>query len=254
MNRACDALTPTCFGTFLPSAGRSTPLAPGLFFPRRIGRPQNSGRNAAARGTVEQTGLTVLKEDARESSALETSDLELVRKAGDGDSAAFHALVDRFAPDLFRLAQSLSSTRTDAEDIVQETFFGAFRALKQFDGRASVKTWLKRILVRQAARAWHKSRSSRKAMSIEAVDMQERPASSNNGTPPAVANVDRKIDVGAVLRSLPPEYRQILVLREFEQMSYAEIAQMLGVPQGTVESRLHRARAELRNRLAGYNQ
>ena len=64
--------------------------------------------------------------------------------------------------------------------------------------------------------------------------------------------MDSKIDVAALLKTLSPEYRQILVLREFEQLSYAEIAEMLDVPQGTVESRLHRARAEVRARLGSY--
>ena len=183
---------------------------------------------------------------------MQENDIELLAKAGDGDSGAFHALVDRHAAELFRLAISLSSSRSDAEDIVQETFLGAFRGMRKFDGRASVKTWLKRILVRQAARAWHQSRGSRKSVSLEAVDTEVRPTTSTR-VPSAAAAVDRKIDMAGVLRTLSPEYREILVLREFEQMSYAEIAQTLGVPQGTVESRLHRARAELRSKLESYN-
>jgi RNA polymerase sigma-70 factor (ECF subfamily) len=71
--------------------------------------------------------------------------------------------------------------------------------------------------------------------------------------PSATAAVDRKIDMATVLRTLTPEYREVLVLRQYDQMSYAEIAQTLGVPQGTVESRLHRARAELRSKLGSYN-
>lgn len=255
MNRACGVVAPTGFGTFLPSAGRRTPLAPGLIFRPKIGSKQDFGRNEASAGTGKEEQLTVpADQPVRESDALESSDLELVRSAGRGDSAAFHTLVDRYAPELFRLAQSLSNTRADAEDIVQETLFGAYRALNQFDGRASVKTWLKRILVRQAAKAWHKSRGSRRSVPIENLELQEQSSpAARNGTSSAVAHTDRRIDVAAVLRTLPAEFRQVLVLREFEQMSYAEIAETLGVPQGTVESRLHRARAELRSRLGGYN-
>jgi RNA polymerase sigma-70 factor (ECF subfamily) len=68
----------------------------------------------------------------------------------------------------------------------------------------------------------------------------------------ATALVDGKIDVAAVLRTLAPEHREVVVMREFDQMSYAEIAQVLEIPIGTVESRLHRARAELRAKLDDY--
>jgi RNA polymerase sigma-70 factor (ECF subfamily) len=179
------------------------------------------------------------------------SDQELLKLSIDGDSRAFHALVDRHAAELFRLAMSLSRNRAEAEDIVQETLIGAFRGMGKFDGRASVKTWMKRILVRQAARAWHKAKPSRQASSLDSLpaDAPTTPAASVGS---ATARVDSKIDVAAILKTLSPEFRQILVLREFEQLSYAEIAELLDVPQGTVESRLHRARAEVRARLGGY--
>src|ERR1700710_2969331 len=81
---------------------------------------------------------------------LKLSDTELVRRAVGGDTAAFHTLTDRYAKELFRLALSLSSSRSDAEDICQETLVGAYRGLHRFEGKASVKTWLMRILMRRA--------------------------------------------------------------------------------------------------------
>jgi RNA polymerase sigma-70 factor (ECF subfamily) len=179
------------------------------------------------------------------------SDQELLQLSSDGDSRAFHVLVDRHAAELFRLAMSLSRNRAEAEDIVQETLLGAFKGMAKFDGRASVKTWLKRILVRQAARAWHRAKPSRQSASLDSLpaDAPSTPAASVGS---ATTRVDSKIDVAGILKTLSPEYRQILVLREFEQLSYAEIAEMLDVPQGTVESRLHRARAEVRARLGSY--
>ena len=181
---------------------------------------------------------------------MQGSDLELVRRAAGGDAAAFHALVDRHAPQLFRLALSLTPDRADAEDVVQETFLGAHKALRAFDGRSSVKTWLSRILMRQAARAWRNSRHARRSFPIDAADSYSPPANSFGGG--QAAAVDRKIDIAAAVDKLSPEFRQVIVLREFEQMSYAQMAEVLGVPQGTVESRLHRARAELRQKLIGY--
>src|SRR6266404_3674905 len=98
---------------------------------------------------------------------LEVTDLELLRSAGNGDERAFHALMDRHMKGLFRTAMALTSNRADAEDVVQETFIGAFRGLRRFDGRSSVKTWLIAILTRQAAKGWHRSRHSRSAMRID---------------------------------------------------------------------------------------
>jgi RNA polymerase sigma-70 factor, ECF subfamily len=179
---------------------------------------------------------------------LEPGDLELVRQAARGDGAAFHALVDRHAAELMRLAVSLSATRADAEDVLQETFIGAYQGLRRFDGRASVKTWLKRILVRQAARQWNRSKRSRNALPIEAADTAPAPRDTGGGA----VKVDKRIDVAAVVRTLAPEHREVIVMREFDQMSYAQIAELLQVPIGTVESRLHRARADLRLKLGAY--
>jgi RNA polymerase sigma-70 factor (ECF subfamily) len=169
----------------------------------------------------------------------EADDIELLRHAAHGDSGAFHALIDRHAQRLYRVAVSLVGNASDAEDVLQETFIGAFRGLKGFEGRASVKTWLTRILVMQAAQF----RRSRKRKKTEAMpdDVQAASKSSEAG-----------MDIAAALADLSPEHRQVLVLREYEQMSYEEIAEVLDVPRGTVESRLYRARGELRERLKSY--
>ncbi|MDB5298907.1 MAG: sigma-70 family polymerase sigma factor, partial [Phycisphaerales bacterium] len=84
--------------------------------------------------------------------------MDLLRAAAGGDTSAFHTLVDRHAGYLYRLASYISRGSPDAEDIVQETLAGAFTGMKRFDGRASVKTWLTRILMQQASRAWRKSK------------------------------------------------------------------------------------------------
>ena len=183
---------------------------------------------------------------------MERDDTELIAAAVRGDASAFHAIVDRHGPHLFRLASMLSRGAADAEDIVQETFAGAFAGLAKFSGRSSVKTWLSRILTRQAARAWHKSRRSRQAASID--DAGES-AGSDPGlsVKSAALAVDHRIDVAAVLQTLSEEHREVLMLREMQGLSYGEIAEALGVPQGTVESlACTGARAEVRLRVDGY--
>jgi RNA polymerase sigma-70 factor, ECF subfamily len=169
----------------------------------------------------------------------EADDIELLRLAADGDRAAFHALVDRHAQRLYRLAVSLVGNSSDAEDVLQETFIGAFKGLRSFEERSSVKTWLTRILVMQAAQL-RRSRKRRMTQPME------------DSIPTGAGSPEIGLDVQAAIGKLSPEHREILVLREFEQMSYEEIAQVLGVPRGTVESRLHRARGEMREKLKDY--
>ena len=183
------------------------------------------------------------------------TDWELVQASASGDSKAFHALVDRYAPELTRLARSLSRTRSDAEDVVQETFVGAFKGVSRFDGRSSVRTWLSRILVRQAAKAWNRSSRHRSTVSLDnperAAGNWQRP-DGRSGSVSTTSSVDRRIDLHEILQTLGEDHRQVILMREIDGLSYAEIAEALGVPQGTVESRLHRARGELREKLAGY--
>jgi RNA polymerase sigma-70 factor (ECF subfamily) len=197
-----------------------------------------------------------------------SSDLELLQSAAAGDHAAFHTLVDRHAAALMRLAQSLSGTRADAEDICQETLVAAYRGLSGFNARSSVKTWLCRILMRRAAKIWHKQRYARRTISIhgEARDAtngggeQARPAGDARGAlaqklsvGSAAAAVDQRIDLMETVRTLPEEFREVILLREVQGLSYQEIAEALEIPRGTVESRLHRGRAELRKKLKGYS-
>jgi RNA polymerase sigma-70 factor (ECF subfamily) len=184
-------------------------------------------------------------------------DLALLRLAAGGDGRAFHKLVDRHAQSLYRLAYSLAGNAADAEDLVQECLAGAFKGMDRFEGRSSVKTWLSRILVTQVAR-WRRKRRGKNALSIQNLTGASDDRRSDggdwfesNGADPA-DQVARRQDVQAALQKLSHEHREVVVLREFEGLAYEEIADVLGVPRGTVESRLHRARAELKGRLKSY--
>jgi RNA polymerase sigma-70 factor, ECF subfamily len=186
---------------------------------------------------------------------LQGSDLDLARAAARGDAQAFDALIDRYAGDMFRLALSLSGRRADAEDICQETFVGAFRGVRRFDGRSSFKTWLTRILLRQAAKSWKKNQRNY-AISMDALRQagHDNPDSSKGTIEPraAAVNKDAELDLLEVIQKLGSDHQQVVVLREIHGMSYDQIAQSLGIPRGTVESRLFRARAELRKLLKDY--
>ncbi len=171
------------------------------------------------------------------------NDLQLVQRAARGDGKAFHALVDAHAQRLYRLAVTLVGNATDAEDVLQEAFAGAFRGLPGFQGRSSVKTWLTRILVTQAAK-WRRDRQRRSMPSSDSLEPSQPDT--------AATSIGAKIDLQAALKLLSQEHREVLVLREFEGMSYEEMAESLDLPRGTVESRLHRARAELKEKLKAY--
>ncbi|MFO7957851.1 MAG: RNA polymerase sigma factor [Candidatus Brocadiia bacterium] len=172
------------------------------------------------------------------------TDEQLLRQARQGDTAAFHELIDRHGENLFRLAYSLVGNRADAEDVAQETLMGAFEYMHGFEERSSVKTWLTRILMRQAARC-HRRRGRKHEEPIGTPDAWADDA-------PPDESARRRMDVRGALDRLSPDHREVVVLREFEGMSYSEMAEALDVPQGTVESRLYRARQELKTLLRDY--
>jgi len=180
---------------------------------------------------------------------LGATDDELLRRMRAGDESAFHDVVDRHANDLYGLAYSLVGNAADAEDVVQETLAGAFENVGRFRGEASIRTWLTQILVRQAARL-KRWRSIRITLPLEGQPAESRENGlTTAGNQKAAAG---KMDVTAMLMTLSREHREALVLREIRGLSYEEIAKTLGIPRGTVESRLHRARLELRERFSGY--
>jgi len=183
------------------------------------------------------------------SEALEVpDDIELVRQIGRGDEAAFRVLVDREARYLYGIAHVLAGNAADAEDLVQETFAGALNS--RFRGEASVRTWLVRILVRRAGLL---RRSRRRQGRHRSLDTQAPDGPTSEITmSPGTAGAEARLDLATMLESLSPEHRTVIVLRELRGLTYEEMATALGVPQGTVESRLHRAREELRRRFKGY--
>jgi RNA polymerase sigma-70 factor (ECF subfamily) len=147
---------------------------------------------------------------------------------------------------LYGIAFSLSGNAADAEDLVQETF--AATLTSHFRGEAAVRTWLVQILVRRAAML----RRGRKHPAVAGrVELTDEAAPAKRGAS-GVAGADARLDLAVMLEGLSVEHRQVIVLREIEGLSYEEIAAALGVPRGTVESRLHRARAELRRKFEGY--
>lgn len=178
-------------------------------------------------------------------------DDELLAKARRSDNAARAELVMRHGRRLFALARGLlGRCDADASDVVQETFLAAFEGgLGAFRGDAALSTWLGGILVNRV-RKLRRYRSSRPAQPLDAAGGP--PAATGAVSRPPATQVEQRLDVQAMLDSLSPEYREVIVLRELQGMSYAEMAQALDVPERTAETRLTRARRALRERFAGY--
>ena len=177
---------------------------------------------------------------------------ELLVLARRGENAARTELVMRHGRRLFGLAAALlGGDDADVNDIVQETFLAAFDGgLKAFKGNASLATWLSAVLINRV-RKLRRYRHSRPAGPLDGVERQPAAASDQASRSPAT-QVEQRIDVATMLESLPPDYREVIVLREWQQMSYAQMASVLGVPERTAETRLTRARRMLRQRFGGY--
>lgn len=162
------------------------------------------------------------------------SDEQLLRRSQRGSPEAFAEIVRRHGRYLYGVAHAILGDPFDAEDAVQEALLAATSA--KFRGDSAPRTWLVGITVRQAGMLRRKRFRWRR----------KPPPPERTHQPDASASVDASVDLTTMLNRLPMDQREVIVLRELEQMSYDEIAQTLDIPRGTVESRLHRARRQLR--------
>ncbi|HEX8293260.1 MAG TPA: sigma-70 family RNA polymerase sigma factor [Pyrinomonadaceae bacterium] len=178
-----------------------------------------------------------------------------------GDAVAFNRLVEERHGDIYALLYRLTEDPEEARDLTQETFLQAFRHLASFRGDADLRTWLYRIAVNQARNRWRwwKRRRRDRTVSLDAPapDGFDAPLSArlagDAGLDPerqALAR-ERELALHAALQSLSRPYREVIVLRDIEGLSYEEVASTLDMNVGTVKSRLNRGRTELRRRLEG---
>ena len=169
---------------------------------------------------------------------------EAAQRVRSGDSAAFGQIVDATSSRLVRLAARMLGNVVDAEDVVQEAYVKAYRALAtgDFDGRANVSTWLYRIVTNQAIDAM-RGRARR-----------PKPTDTADESTSDLASAEQKLALAELvdfMSELPPDQRAALVLKAVEGMTSPEIAQVLECSEGAVEQRLVRARAALRKRSEG---
>lgn len=181
-------------------------------------------------------------------------DLLLLERAKSGDQGAFRELVERYQGQVAAVVIRMLGPGDDADDVGQETFVRFYRAMDTFRGDAALGTWLTRIAMNLSLNALKKRR--RETERYEPLD-DEKNAGITSATEDPDTEVMRKeeeVRIETALDTLSPDARAVVVLRIREERSTAEVAEILGVPQGTVMSRLKRALAKLREVLEVENE
>jgi RNA polymerase sigma-70 factor, ECF subfamily len=180
-----------------------------------------------------------------------TSDEQIVERALTGDAEAFGEIVQRWERRVFALAYGMLGREEDARDATQETFLAAFRNLRGFRGEAKVSSWLHRIAVNQCITRQRRA----KVRSESAIDDEEERHTSSFSSPlelsPARVAEGRETSdaVRRAVNSLPLDLRQVVLMKEFEELTFREIAEALDLPLSTVKSRLYTAMRQLQMRL-----
>jgi len=186
------------------------------------------------------------------------ADAALVARARGGEEAAFEALVSRHEAIVYRTCRRILADPDDALDATQEAFLRAYRAIARFRGDASFRTWLVGIAINACRNrlASAEAQRRRRTESLQPAS-DERPDAGRALADPAPGPEadalagELRNRLLTALAAVSPEHREVLVLREIEGLEYGELARAVGVAEGTVKSRLARARAALRAALEG---
>jgi RNA polymerase sigma-70 factor (ECF subfamily) len=179
-----------------------------------------------------------------------------------GSEEAYAWLIGEFHQPIYGLVYRILTDPADAADTTQEVFLKVFRGMRHFHGESSLKTWIYRIAVHEASnrrRWWFRHKAQETSLEPLEADsaysgLPMRAALVDNAESPfdSAAHEEVRARVEGELRKVPEPFRSTLILRELEEMSYEEIAEVMEVSLGTVKSRLTRGREALKRRLAGY--
>jgi RNA polymerase sigma-70 factor (ECF subfamily) len=185
-------------------------------------------------------------------------ELEFLERLKAGDAEAFDELVTRYSADIYSLLVRLTEDAEEAKDLAQETFLSVVRSVKSFRGDASLKTWLYRIAINQARnrQRWWRSRRFGFTFSLDSTNEPDEQSlhetlADNSSQSPEDFTLQREQEtmIRAALKKLPLAFREAVVLRDIEGLSYEEIAAALDTNIGTVKSRIARGREELKKKL-----
>lgn len=180
-------------------------------------------------------------------------DRALVQACLAGQTDAFGVLVERYQDRLYPTLLRLTGRPEDALDLLQEAFLRSYEKLDRFQGGSSFYTWVYRIAVNLALSDRRKQKVIRRIFALPGLATEMEPADDPGQTDPSrpVLRAEQSVQVQTALDALDPRHRAVLIMADQDELRYEQIAEILGVPVGTVRSRLHRARSELRDRLRG---
>lgn len=202
------------------------------------------------------SGISLAAQSQSASSAIENGFIEKLKA---GEAEAFDEFVIKYSSNVYALLVRLTEDEEEARDLTQETFLRALKAIKNFRGDADLKTWLYRIAVNESRNRfrWWKRRNKSTTFSLDAASAEEKPLSEtisdNSENPEAgVLRREREQALRKALRELPTHYRELIILRDIEGLTYEETAAALGKNIGTVKSGIARGREELRKKLSGF--
>ena len=173
------------------------------------------------------------------------NELLLISRARGSDREAFGELVEQYRDNVYRLAYRMCGNAYDADEAAQEAFVAAWRALPNFRGDAKFSTWLYRLTTNAAIDVMRREKRHQTVGDGEMVDLADDADSPQE----TVERTEQQEAVQKALATLSEEYREVLLLRYMEELDYAEIAEVLQLPSGTVKSRINRAKAALKTAL-----
>jgi len=193
--------------------------------------------------TTNATFSTALRAEA-------PSDEELIRRIRAGDAAMFETLMRRYNQRLYRVARGIVRDESEAEDVLQQAYLNAYTHLHQYEHRGSFAGWLTRIAVHEALAGYRRHAAAAFAEPIGSDGGCDRLASPSPDPEQAAVSSELRRDLDAIIDALADAYRPVFVLRDVEGLTTAETAEALGLSEDVVKTRLHRARAMLREALA----
>jgi RNA polymerase sigma-70 factor, ECF subfamily len=186
-------------------------------------------------------------------------DVVLVEKAGSGDDEAFNTLIAKYQGPIFQFCLRMLHNAEEAEELTQDVFVRLYRNLKLFRGDSKFSTWLfqiaknltlnrlqylrRRQFFKQLSLDDTEKKDGGEGKKLDVTDEKKRADT-------IMEDSERRREIQRNIEALPPDYRTVLIMRDVEERSYAEIAEAMGVAEGTVKSRIHRARAALRSNLS----
>ena len=175
------------------------------------------------------------------------------------DERAFNELVEAYSPRVYRLVARMLGRREDAEDMAQEVFVQVFKGIGQFRGESKLGTWIYRVAINLCKNRskYLSRRQDDKQDALDAVADRQPLHQAKGVTSGQINRPDHMVEgmqIEAIMRrciaELDPDFREALILRDVENLSYDEIIEITGVAEGTVKSRIHRARALLKHRVS----